>query len=80
MPIAEPARISIAKCCDRYTREYPTSEAITKNSTFSHLFFTISANPKNNANAVIVCPEGKLCALYSLTPSTRGKLISEKFS
>lgn len=58
--MTEPASISTAKCCDKYTREYPTNAATMKKVSFNHLFLTSNDNPKKMAKADVVCPEGKL--------------------
>jgi hypothetical protein len=53
-PIIEPTVMSIKKCCERYTREYETTTAMTNKNNFNPLFFVSNAIVKNKLNAVVV--------------------------
>ena len=74
-PISAPANTSVIKCCERYILEYPPNMAIIKQSNFIYLFFMITAKTKKVANAVVVCPEGKLREWCKSTPLTTGNSI-----
>ena len=54
MPKNEPPVASTKKCCDRYTREYPTKQASIKKNICKYLFFETNAKHKNIANAETV--------------------------
>jgi len=59
------------KCCDRYTLEKATRQAIKKHINLTYLLEDMNARQRNNANALVECPEGKLRPLSILTPSTK---------
>ena len=62
-----PPAISNGKCCAKYMREYATQQASINKNNFNHLYFVIVTSKNIIANAVVVCPDGKLPISCSLT-------------
>jgi hypothetical protein len=71
LPIIDPAKISMRKCCERYTLENATIQANMKHISLIYLLGEISARHRNKAKALVECPEGKLRPLSILIPSTK---------
>jgi hypothetical protein len=60
IPRNAPTKTSIRKCCARYILEYPTKAAAMNIIMLNNLLLKCRANTVANANAEVVCPEGKL--------------------
>ncbi len=78
IPKTDPTKISIQKCCERYTLDIPAIIANVAHKYCETHFLKYKHNTVKMANAVIVCPEGNEFQKAILTPSIKCKFSTPK--
>jgi hypothetical protein len=59
-PVIIPAAMSLRKCCTKYILEQATKTANNRHNNLPDARGIKKAKREKNANAEVVCPEGKL--------------------